>query len=24
VRKATCIMMITFDGPYDIRWGKGG
>jgi hypothetical protein len=23
-RKATCIMMITFDGPYDIRWGKGG
>jgi hypothetical protein len=24
VRKATCIMMITFDGRYDIRWGKGG
>jgi mannose-6-phosphate isomerase-like protein (cupin superfamily) len=22
--KATCIMIVTFDRPYDIRWGKGG
>jgi quercetin dioxygenase-like cupin family protein len=22
--KAACIMMVTFDGPYDIRWGKDG
>ncbi|HVD75496.1 MAG TPA: cupin domain-containing protein, partial [Xanthobacteraceae bacterium] len=22
--KAACIMMVTFDGPYDIRWGKNG
>ena len=20
--KAACIMMVTFDGPYDIRWGQ--
>jgi anti-sigma factor ChrR (cupin superfamily) len=23
VGKAGCIMIVTFDGPYDIRWGKG-
>jgi hypothetical protein len=22
--KATCLMIIAFDRPYDIRWGKGG
>jgi quercetin dioxygenase-like cupin family protein len=22
--RAACIMMVTFDGPYDIRWGKDG
>lgn len=24
VGKAACMMIVTFDGPYDIRWGKGG
>ena len=24
VGNATCIMIVMFDGPYDIRWGKGG
>ena len=22
--KAACIMIVTFDGPYDIQWGKAG
>ena len=22
--KVTCLMIIAFDRPYDIRWGKGG
>jgi hypothetical protein len=22
--RSGCLMFITFDGPYDIKWGKGG
>src|SRR3984893_11717694 len=22
--KSTCLMVVAFDRPYDIRWGKGG
>jgi hypothetical protein len=22
--KSGCLMFITFDGAYDIKWGKGG
>jgi hypothetical protein len=24
VGKTGCVMIVSFDGPYDIRWGKGG